>query len=925
MIYLENKKIISSVTAVVLAVSMMSWGCPVENIQDSNNAMICAVEEFTPSALLAGATGNVRCTVYNDGESTFNMNGRTYRQGVVMGDGSYNDNAEIVFDVNDISTVSFSLGHVDNSSSNSAEFQIYLDDVVMDIFTLSQNELTKEYAIDVSEASTLKIFRNGDSSKYALADISVDEEKVQTYTSPKQESSAMFIKSIYDNYRTSVYDGTSTENVFRMQGRNYYNGIILGDGSYNDNAAFTVNVENVDNISFTLGHVDNTSLYDVNISIYLDNILEDKLTLTSNEPLVDYSLDVSGASTLRIVRDGDSSKYALADITVDEAKPELSYTLPDYKTSAIFVNDIYNSFRTSVYDGFTTAYFFKMCGREYYQGIVIGDGSYNDDAAFSLNVENLKTITCDLGHIDNSTQSETMVTVYLDNEPVDKFKLLPNTPIRENYTIDVSKAKVLRIQRDGDSSKYALGNIRTESLDPKNSYTVPEYKSSALFIESIFDNYRTETYDGISGAEGFNMQGRTYHQGVILGDGSYNDDAAAIFNVENYKTVKFDLGHVDNSSFNEADFSIYLDGELERTISLSGYKTIETVEVDVSDASIMRVYRNGDSSRYAMGDIVVDELKPKKPLEIPEYGTVKKFISSYYDHYRATVYTDTDQYTKFSMNDNDYTLGFILGDESYNDGAAITFNVEKISSLSFNFGLVGEKQNTAETLYIYKDGIVADEIVLTLENIIKSNPYTIDTSDCSTVRIYKDKDLTRYGFVDFKIEEQKEEPPVTEPPVTTTTTTVTTTPAPTTTTPVKTTTPAPTTTTPVKTTTPAPPTTTPAPTTTTPVKTTTPAPTTTTPVQTTTPAPTTTTTVPATTTTAMTTTTVMEPSYVAGDTNGDGKASTTDVRYILQHIVGTRVLTGDQLKAADCDNDGTITTADALKLLRFVIGDSEVL
>lgn len=415
----------------------------------------------------------------------------------------------------------------------------------------------------------------------------------------------------------------------------------------------------------------------------------------------------------------------------------------------------------------------------------------------------------------------------------------------------------MKIFRNGDSSKYALADISVDE-EKVQTYTSPKQESSAMFIKSIYDNYRTSVYDGTSTENVFRMQGRTYHQGVILGDGSYNDDAAAIFNVENYKTVKFDLGHVDNSSFNEADFSIYLDGELERTISLSGYKTIETVEVDVSDASIMRVYRNGDSSRYAMGDIVVDELKPKKPLEIPEYDTVKKFISSYYDHYRATVYTDTDQYTKFTMNDKDYTLGFILGDTSYNDGAAITFNVEKISSLSFDFGLVGEKQNTAETLYIYKDGIVADEIVLTPENIIKSNPYTIDTSDCSTVRIYKDKDLTRYGFVDFKIEEQKEEPPVTEPPVTTTTTTVTTAPAPTT-------------------------------------------------------------------TTAMTTTTVMDPSYVAGDTNGDGKASTTDVRYILQHIVGTRVLTGDQLKAADCDNDGTITTADALKLLRFVIGDSEVL
>lgn len=905
---MENKKRnIRRTAAVILSAAMMTSGFAFNTPQMVVSSPVCAVEAFVPSTLLESATGNVRCKVYNDGESTFNMNGRTYSQGVVMGDGSYSDNAEIVFDVKDISSVSFSLGHVDNSSSNSAEFKIYLDDVVTDIFTLSQNELIKDYAIDVSGASTLKIFRNGDSSKYALADISVDEEKVKTYTVPQQESSALFIKSIYDNYRTAVYDGTSSENSFRMQGRYYSNGIILGDGSYSDGAGFSVNVENVDNISFTFGHVDNTSLYDTNISIYLDNVLEDKLKLTSNEPLSDYSLDVSGATTLRIVRDGDSSKYAIADITIDEAKPEISYTLPDYKTSAMFVKEIYNSFRTSVYDGFTTAYSFKMCGRDYYQGIVIGDGSYTDNAAFSMNVENLKTITCDLGHVDNTTQSETMVTVYLDNEPIEKIKLLPNVPIRKDYTIDVSGAKVLRIYRDGYGSKYALGNIRTESLEPKNSYTVPEYKNSALFVGSIFNNYRTSTYDGISGAVGFNMQGRTYHQGIILGDGSYTDNAAATFNVENLKTIKFDLGHVDNSSTSSAKFYIYLDGIEERVIDLTGTAPIKEIEVDVSKATIMRVYRDGYGSKYAMGDIIADTLAPKKPHTVPSYSSVKQLLSSNYDNVRTTVYTDTDQFTTFKMNDKEYTLGFILGDTSYNDGAGVTFNVENVSSLSFSFGLIGETIRDKETLYIYKDGKVADSIVLTAENIIKANPYTIDTSDCSTIRIYKDSYGTRYGFVDFKIEEQKEEPPVTEPPATTTTT-VTTTPPPATTTtaPVATTTAKPVTTTPAKTTTAKPATTTTA-------KTTTAKPATTTTAKTTT--------APSATTTAMTTTTVMIPEVIPGDVNSDGSVTTSDVRWILQYIVGKVKLSDEQTKVADCTKDGTINTADALKLLRYIIGE----
>ena len=68
---------------------------------------IAAVEASASSALLASATGNTRCKIYNNGTDTFNMNGRTYSQGVVMGDGSYNDGAEITFDVSNLSSVTF--------------------------------------------------------------------------------------------------------------------------------------------------------------------------------------------------------------------------------------------------------------------------------------------------------------------------------------------------------------------------------------------------------------------------------------------------------------------------------------------------------------------------------------------------------------------------------------------------------------------------------------------------------------------------------------------------------------------------------------------------------------------------------------------------------------------------------------------------
>ena len=147
--------------------------------------------------------------------------------------------------------------------------------------------------------------------------------------------------------------------------------------------------------------------------------------------------------------------------------------------------------------------------------------------------------------------------------------------------------------------------------------------------------------------------------------------------------------------------------------------------------------------------------------------------------------------------------------------------------------------------------------------------YTIDTRGVSTIRIYKDSNKTRYGFAEISVKSasQSAEPEVT-------TTAVTTTP---------------------------------------PVSVTTEPSVTTPPENVTTP--------PETTVTAMTTTTVTDTSEY--DLNGDGKLSTSDVRCLLQHLVGSVTLKEEALKKADINKDGSVDTADAVKLLRKAAGMTE--
>ena len=79
-----------------------------------------------------------------------------------------------------------------------------------------------------------------------------------------------------------------------------------------------------------------------------------------------------------------------------------TFTVPEYKNSAAFIGSCYDVYKITDYDGTSGAKTFNMGGRTYYQGYVFGKRDYVDGSALSLNVENINTLTFDLGHVDGS-------------------------------------------------------------------------------------------------------------------------------------------------------------------------------------------------------------------------------------------------------------------------------------------------------------------------------------------------------------------------------------------------------------------------------------------------------------------------------------------------------------------------------------------
>ncbi len=60
-----------------------------------------------------------------------------------------------------------------------------------------------------------------------------------------------------------------------------------------------------------------------------------------------------------------------------------------------------------------------------------------------------------------------------------------------------------------------------------------------------------------------------------------------------------------------------------------------------------------------------------------------------------------------------------------------------------------------------------------------------------------------------------------------------------------------------------------------------------------------------------------------GDTNGDGKVTAVDARWIVQYVASNRALTDSQLLAADVNGDGRVTAVDARWIVQYVAGNRE--
>ncbi|MBR5513048.1 MAG: hypothetical protein IKV85_03550 [Ruminococcus sp.] len=600
-------------------------------------------EEVTAESYLAGGYDAKNATIYSDGSKTFNMNGRTYNQGVVFaGQYSYQSStASISYNTEDISSISWVWGHLDNKSMTGATVSIYYDDVLMDKYTLSSDMLQQEYSVDVSEVTILKISVAFDrNAEFAMADVTVDDMKPATSPKiPAYKSVAGFTESSYNYVNYSTFSAVSDLEASRINGRYYYQGIIFsGQYSYQSSQAVAnFNTENVKSISCLWGHIDNTSMTGATVSVYHDNVLTDKFALSATMPVTEYTVDVSATAELRFVVDFEkNAQFAMTDISVDANKTTKTGKAPTYKTPEMFADDGFNKINTSYFSAVSDLEAKKINGRNYYQGLLFsGAYSYQESTSVvDFNVENIDSISGTLGRIDNTPETGAVLSIYKDGVLTEKIDLKWNI-ITQDLTIDTKDCNYLRLSVEHEkNAEFALAEISINETAAKKIHTIPDYKDGKEFVTSAYDKYNASDFSFVSELDAYMVNGEKCYSGILFtGAYSYSSSVSAInFNVENINTVSWTWAHLDNSPQSGAKAKIVLDRDVVEEIELTPGMVPTMQVVDVSKVSKLRVYiEHEKNAEYVLKDIEISDeiVEVKIPLgDVDSDGSVNSADAS---------------------------------------------------------------------------------------------------------------------------------------------------------------------------------------------------------------------------------------------------------------------------------------------------------
>jgi len=100
------------------------------------------------------------------------------------------------------------------------------------------------------------------------------------------------------------------------------------------------------------------------------------------------------------------------------------------------------------------------------------------------------------------------------------------------------------------------------------------------------------------------MAGQKYAHCLVVG--TISGDRFAIFNLNGqYNTLSFDVGHIDGTGMGGVTLNIFLDGQLNFSLDMTGEMMPEHYEIPLYGAMQMKIETSNAWERYAMANIEV--------------------------------------------------------------------------------------------------------------------------------------------------------------------------------------------------------------------------------------------------------------------------------------------------------------------------------
>lgn len=128
-----------------------------------------------------------------------------------------------------------------------------------------------------------------------------------------------YLMDVCPPYQTNEYKEYLSKNGknFEMSGEKYSNGFILGDNQWGVEAYALFNLNSkYSDITFTIGHVDGTEMYDQEVLFFVDGKLVKTIEIGATDLAKEVSIPVEYGLQLKILRSESFAELGFGNITV---------------------------------------------------------------------------------------------------------------------------------------------------------------------------------------------------------------------------------------------------------------------------------------------------------------------------------------------------------------------------------------------------------------------------------------------------------------------------------------------------------------------------------------------------------------------------------------------------------------------------------